>query len=701
MAVLLIVTTLLSFNNYMYAWTVGHTVANGVKYKIYHLNYYQDDYTNLRASVEGYTSDCSSNLTIPTEILYSIQKGSDMITYTIPVYSVGEKAFFECSILKSVSIPKIHLEDSAFEGCINLESVDWKEVPVTHVYSSTGDYDTYLIAGKRVFAGCTSLQDVSLPPLLEVLEESTFEGCTSLEGITLPSGLKELASSVFKGCTALKSIHLPSNLKRIPSYAFQNCTSLEEITLPTLLAYIGECAFNNCSSLENIYSDILDAWQIDYYGGDDKELLFKEFKGIHPHSVLHIPKGARQSYAQNGVWNGIRFIRENGAKIVSNIEELSNKKAYRIQAEQARRGILYPGNNSDINVLVTRGGGWDYETDLKFKIDDTDKNQQFAIYNKEGKYYLYNIGTKQFVSGYGHCFLRGWHDWNELNVIQFIMRKAPGFDISIISSSEAGEFIFALDDKEWINLSVSSRNGIADLGCVGGWTTEDGGNRLEIVEVGDLSEDVQANIEKAFDHVVFQVGDLSQLSNEKSYLLKTHKIRDYDETGVVYANKEGFLDIIDGSSDYPNSGFDAVDINDSNIQFALYNYGGKFYFFNVGQSKFVDLDNLGETPIEYYILPDDYTGTFFLCTVYEDDIDESMNVNGSQCFEIYEGGVLSAEVQNDIIAALNGGTGLQPLENDRCKIQIYDISGRKLNQMQCGINILRMKDGTSRKVLVK
>lgn len=692
-AVLLIVTALLSFNNYMYAsWTAGHTVVNGVKYKIYFSNI-QDDYTHLGALVEGYTSDCPSNLTIPTDILYSIQKGSEIITYTVPVSRVGEKAFFECSILKSVSIPKIGLEDSAFEGCVNLESVDWKEVPVTHVYSSEGDYDTYLMREKRVFAGCTSLKDVSLPPLLEVLEESTFEGCTSLEGITLPSGLKELRSSVFKGCTALKSIHLPSDLKRIPGYAFQNCTSLEEITLPTSLAYIGVCAFNNCSSLKNIYSDILDAGQIDYYGGDDKELLFKEFEGIHPHSVLHIPKGARQSYAQQGVWNGIRFIRENGAKMVSNIGELSNSKAYRIQAEQARRGILYPGNIDDINLLVTSGGGGDYYTDWVSKIDDTDKNQQFAIYNKEGKYYLYNVGTKQFVSGYGHRFFdvdvwQEQHYWNDPNVIHFIMSKTPGFDVSITSSSEAGEFIFALDDKEWINLSVS--------GCVGGWTTEDGGNRLEIVEVGDLSEDVQAEIEKAFDHVVFQVGDLSQLSNEKCYLLKTHKVSYYDEPGVVYANKEGFLDIIDGSSDYPNSGFDAVDMNDSNNQYALYNYGGFFYFYNVGQSKFVDLDNLGETPIEHYILPDDYTGTFFLCTVYEDYIDESMG-----CFEIYEAGVLSAEVQNDIIAALGGDTGIQPLENDRCKIQISDLHGRCITKMQHGVNIIRYSDGSNRKVLVK
>ena len=33
--------------------------------------------------------------------------------------------------------------------------------------------------------------------------------------------------------------------------------------------------------------------------------------------------------------------------------------------------------------------------------------------------------------------------------------------------------------------------------------------------------------------------------------------------------------------------------------------------------------------------------------------------------------------------------------------KVYDFSGRKQSQMQRGINIVRMKDGTTKKVLVK
>jgi len=45
---------------------------------------------------------------------------------------------------------------------------------------------------------------------------------------------------------------------------------------------------------------------------------------------------------------------------------------------------------------------------------------------------------------------------------------------------------------------------------------------------------------------------------------------------------------------------------------------------------------------------------------------------------------------------------LSPIEHEQMTIDnAYDLNGRKLSQMQRGINIVRMKDGTSRKMLVK
>ena len=56
----------------------------------------------------------------------------------------------------------------------------------------------------------------------------------------------------------------------------------------------------------------------------------------------------------------------------------------------------------------------------------------------------------------------------------------------------------------------------------------------------------------------------------------------------------------------------------------------------------------------------------------------------------------------NIVALTEEETGLSAIDNGELKIdKVYDFSGRKLSKMQRGINIIRMKDGTTKKVLVK
>jgi len=56
----------------------------------------------------------------------------------------------------------------------------------------------------------------------------------------------------------------------------------------------------------------------------------------------------------------------------------------------------------------------------------------------------------------------------------------------------------------------------------------------------------------------------------------------------------------------------------------------------------------------------------------------------------------------NIVALTEEETGLSTIDNEQLKIdKVYDFSGRKLSLIQRGINIVRMKGGTTRKVLVK
>jgi len=56
----------------------------------------------------------------------------------------------------------------------------------------------------------------------------------------------------------------------------------------------------------------------------------------------------------------------------------------------------------------------------------------------------------------------------------------------------------------------------------------------------------------------------------------------------------------------------------------------------------------------------------------------------------------------NIVALTEEETGLSAIDNGELKIdKVYDFSGRKQSQPQRGINIIRMKDGTTKKVLIK
>lgn len=164
---------------------------------------------------------------------------------------------------------------------------------------------------------------------------------------------------------------------------------------------------------------------------------------------------------------------------IKDISQISNDKCYVLMAEDSNRGVIYAHEGRD--YLDACGGMGDYRnTDIE--IDFSDPNQQFVLYESNGSYYLYSIGQRKFVSHYETL----------ANHVFFMLNSVPMNSISFYPSSVDGEFIIALDDSEWINVN--------DLGCVGNWYIEDGGNRIRIIEVGDAPADVLNEIAAAFDN---------------------------------------------------------------------------------------------------------------------------------------------------------------------------------------------------------
>ncbi len=124
--------------------------------------------------------------------------------------AIGNRAFYSCSALKSLSIP-----------------------------------DSITSIGKEAFGYCTSLISISLSNNITLIESKTFQNCTALTRIFLPPGITSIGDSSFMNCCALRKVNLPLTVTSIGNYIFSGCSALSEITLPSKLKTLGNDAFLN------------------------------------------------------------------------------------------------------------------------------------------------------------------------------------------------------------------------------------------------------------------------------------------------------------------------------------------------------------------------------------------------------------------------------------------------------------------------
>lgn len=102
------------------------------------------------------------------------------------------------------------------------------------------------------FAGCESLQRISLPSSLKRIGNRAFYGCVSLKEIVVPESVNIIGNEVFMHCSSLEHVVLPSETIEITTRLFYNCRNMKNFCIPTAVKTINEEAFRCCFSLEHI-----------------------------------------------------------------------------------------------------------------------------------------------------------------------------------------------------------------------------------------------------------------------------------------------------------------------------------------------------------------------------------------------------------------------------------------------------------------
>ena len=220
---------------------------------------YELHYTTIDEKVvELYRDDFGADIVSNT-----YNDGVGVIAFDAPITTIGERVFYNCSTLESITIPSsvTTIGSEAFYRCDCLKAFNGKY--------ATPDGRALIIDETLCYIAPSRLTDY-----------------------TIPSDVKTLGSLSFAYCTELVTVKIPSSVTAIGSEAFYACTSIEGVTLPESVVSLGELSFAECDHLSEVYVQ----QSTPPTGGDDM------FDGNAADRKIYVPIGSGSTYKMANGW---------------------------------------------------------------------------------------------------------------------------------------------------------------------------------------------------------------------------------------------------------------------------------------------------------------------------------------------------------------------------------------------------------------
>ena len=207
----------------------------------------------------------ADEVNIPEEITFENK--------TLKVTAIGERAFFGCNLLSSVTIPSsvTSIGHSAFRDCHNLISVTIPQSVTSignfvfefcsglssiiveegnTIYDSRNNCNAIIeTASKELKYGCTN---TIIPDDVTSIGIAAFSGATNLASMTIPDGVTSIRENAFANCTALNAITIGNGVTVIGDFAFNQCNALSSLTIGNNVTTIGHFAFSGCNNLTSV-----------------------------------------------------------------------------------------------------------------------------------------------------------------------------------------------------------------------------------------------------------------------------------------------------------------------------------------------------------------------------------------------------------------------------------------------------------------
>ena len=204
-----------------------------------------------------------TDLVIPnsvTSIGESAFRGcSGLTSVTIPssVTSIGWFAFSDCSGLTSVTIGNsvASIGDYAFSGCSGLNKAEFASIENLCGIRFETETANPLYYAHHLYINGEELKDLVIPNSVTSIGSYAFYNCSGLTFVTINSNAiaskSHSSSSTLSGIfgSQVKEYVFGDGVESIGSYACHNCTNMTSVTIPNSVTEIGDYAFSGCSGL--------------------------------------------------------------------------------------------------------------------------------------------------------------------------------------------------------------------------------------------------------------------------------------------------------------------------------------------------------------------------------------------------------------------------------------------------------------------
>lgn len=204
---------------------------------------------------------------------------SRLTTLSIPasVNSLGEGAFAACSNLTSVIVESGNTVYDSRDNCNAI--IETASATLIFGCQNTIIPNSVTAIGERAFYSCGKLTSITIPSNVTSIGSMAFASCDGLASITIPNSVTSIGDRPFASsdniasiivengntmydsrdnCNAIiktvdnelivgcKNTTIPSTVTRIGNYAFFWCHGLTSITIPNGVTSIGDRAFYGC-----------------------------------------------------------------------------------------------------------------------------------------------------------------------------------------------------------------------------------------------------------------------------------------------------------------------------------------------------------------------------------------------------------------------------------------------------------------------